>query len=130
MGRSPVLFYKYTALYDYEEIIIDTCLSVYSGDCGNLQCIGFDDNTCGERGNDGDDDDFNLNKSKVILSGSDNGVAAGTNIIIAVHGTDNEHGSFTLRIQEKEELQNTCNSNGPYIQCPSTIQIPSTTMCD
>merc|ERR1739848_592383 len=95
---------------------------------GDLQCIGFDDNTCG--GNDGDDDDFNLNKSKVILSGSSNGVAAGTNIIIAVHGVDNEYGTWALRVQEKEELQNTCNSNGPYIQCPSTIQIPSTTMCD
>mmetsp|Transcript_8762 Transcript_8762/g.14775 ORF Transcript_8762/g.14775 Transcript_8762/m.14775 type:complete len:631 (-) Transcript_8762:114-2006(-) len=135
--KSPVLFYKYTSLYDYEEIIIDTCLSnsdfdtylsVYIGDCDNLQCIGFDNDSCD--GNDGDDDDYNLNKSKVILSGSLNGVAAGTNIIIAVHGTDNEDGSFTLRIQEKEELPNTCNSNGPYIQCPSSIQIPSTTMCD
>merc|ERR1712000_215202 len=134
---SPVVFYKYTSLYDYEEIIIDTCLSnsdfdtylsVYIGDCDNLQCIGFDNDSCD--GNDGDDDDYNLNKSKVILSGSLNGVAAGTNIIIAVHGTDNEDGSFTLRIQEKEELPNTCNSNGPYIQCPSSIQVPSTTMCD
>merc|ERR1712169_8526 len=104
---SPVLFYKYTSLYDYEEIIIDTCLSnsdfdtylsVYIGDCDNLQCIGFDNDSCDERGNDGDDDDYNLNKSKVILSGTDNGVAAGTNIIIAVHGTDYENGYFTLRI--------------------------------
>merc|ERR1711943_171119 len=53
---SPALFYKYTSLYDYEEIIIDTCLSnsdfdsylsIYSGDCGDLQCIGFDDNAYG-----------------------------------------------------------------------------------
>ena len=94
-NQSPTVFYSYTTIYNYAEITIDTCgttfdsfISVFTGTCDQLVCIGEDDNSC-------------INQSSRIILDQSNRQIEGTNLYIAVFGGDSlSFGSFSLTVTE------------------------------
>eukprot|EP00339_Tiarina_fusa_P029711 CAMPEP_0117082208 /NCGR_PEP_ID=MMETSP0472-20121206/57901_1 /TAXON_ID=693140 ORGANISM="Tiarina fusus, Strain LIS" /NCGR_SAMPLE_ID=MMETSP0472 /ASSEMBLY_ACC=CAM_ASM_000603 /LENGTH=718 /DNA_ID=CAMNT_0004810373 /DNA_START=434 /DNA_END=2587 /DNA_ORIENTATION=- len=101
---SPSVFYNYISTQENSVIRFDTCfggsfdsyLRVYSGDCDEMECIAFNDNSCG-----------------LLSSVEISGFPIGSHFLIVVSAPEFSAGNFVLRASE--EL--ICDPDGPKYEC-------------
>ena len=100
----------------------DTQLSVYSGTCGNLSCVAYNDNA-----NDGSSETCDTDYPSTLFLFAE----AGTNYFVLVHGVNGETGNFILDYVcfDRPPLEITCPTD-ITLECNQFVPTAATSLIE